>query len=205
MSAPKEQTLLIASGSSDKVTELAALFEGLPLVLSDLSDLPNIKEVEETGETFLENAILKAKGYAAQAGMLTLADDSGLEVEALGNAPGVFSARYGGSGSSYNSKIAKLLKELGKTGDTDRRARFVCAMAVADTNGVMLFTTEGICMGTIAEQPIGTGGFGYDPIFIPDGYDTTFGELDRNIKQQISHRARAAAKIMRYLRGFFDV
>lgn len=205
MSVPEDQKLLIASGSSDKIKELEALLDRLPLVLCSLSDLPNIKEVEETGETFLENAVLKAKGYAAQAGMLTLADDSGLEVEALGNAPGVLSARYGGSGSSYDSKIAKLLQQLGETGDSGRRARFVCAMAVADTNGEILFTTEGICTGEIAEQPRGTGGFGYDPIFIPTGYDMTFGELGREIKQQISHRAQAAAKIMRYLRGFFDV
>jgi XTP/dITP diphosphohydrolase len=137
-----------------------------------------------------------------QTGIWSLADDSGLEVEALGGAPGIFSARYAGANTSYQDKIQKLLDELKTTDDKERRARFVCAMAISDVKGEIKFVAEETCDGRIALTPKGANGFGYDPIFIPDGFGQTFGELADEIKQKISHRARAAEKIIQYLRAF---
>jgi XTP/dITP diphosphohydrolase len=194
--------LLVATGNAGKIKEMEEFLAGLPLILRGLKEFSNVFEVEETGATFTENAILKAKGYAVQTGFRTLADDSGLEVEALGGAPGVFSARYAGENAGDEEKIAKLLDKLGET--KDRRARFVCAMAVSDETGEIKFVSEGICDGRIALNPRGIKGFGYDPIFIPDGFDETFGELSGEIKQKISHRARAMKKIIQYLRRFYD-
>lgn len=194
--------ILIATGNWGKVRELAELFQSLPVELKSLKDFPRVNEVEETGNTFEENARLKAEGYARQTGLLTLADDSGLEVAALGGAPGVFSARYAGKGASDESNIEKLLSELEKSGDFDRKARFVCEIALADSNGVVFHVENGICDGRISIKPCGDNGFGYDPIFIPDGFERTFGELNNDIKQQISHRGRAARKILQYLCGF---
>ena len=202
MAETEPKKILIATGNSGKVRELAELFQSLPVELKNLKDFPGIKEVEETGTTFEENARLKAVGYARQTGLMTLADDSGLEVAALGGAPGVFSARYAGKGASDESKIKKLLQELKKSGDFDRKARFVCTIAVADSNGAAFHVENGICDGRISLKPFGNNGFGYDPIFIPDGFEQTFGELNNDIKQQISHRGRAARKILQYLRGF---
>ena len=193
--------LLIATGNSGKIGELKELLADLPLTLRNLEDFPNVSEVEETGATFEENAILKAKGYALQTGLRTLADDSGLEVDALGGAPGVFSARYAGAGASDEAKMAKLLRELAQI--EERRARFVCSVAVADEKGEISFVTTGFCRGVIALNPSGTKGFGYDPIFVPDGFELSFGELSGTVKQKISHRARAMKKIIQYLRDFY--
>jgi XTP/dITP diphosphohydrolase len=170
--------------------------------LLSLSDLPGVPEVEETGSTFEENARLKAAEYALRTGHLVLADDSGLEVEALGNRPGVLSARYGGSGTDFRYKMAKLLGELAQTDSRVRRARFVCSIAAADETGCIVNTVTGVCNGKIAREPRGTRGFGYDPIFIPDGFDLTFGELSDSVKQEISHRARAFQQIIPFLRDY---
>jgi XTP/dITP diphosphohydrolase len=193
--------LLVATGNAGKVRELKEFLIDLSIVLRDLNEFPGVSEVEETGATFEENAILKAKGYAVQTGIWTLADDSGLEVEALGGAPGVFSARYAGENAGDKEKITKLLNELGD--NNNRRARFVCAMAIADETGEVKFLYEGVCDGKISVNPSGTNGFGYDPIFIPDGFDETFGELSSDVKQKISHRGRAMEKIIQYLRRFY--
>ncbi len=200
-----EFRLLIATRNAGKVNELRDLLSGMPVELLNLNDVAPVPEVEETGATFEENAILKARGYALQTGTWALADDSGLEIEALDGAPGVLSARYGGSETGFAEKIQRLLSEIDETEDPERRARFVCSVALADAEGEVRFTAEGICAGTIAEEPRGTGGFGYDPIFIPDGFNSTFGELPVRIKQQISHRGRAIAKIMPFLRDFLDI
>ncbi len=201
MSSPTQQ-LLIATHNPGKVIELKDMLAGAPFDLFSLSDFPSVTEVEETGSTFDENARLKAADYAVQTGLLSLADDSGLEVEALDNGPGVFSARYGGADTNFAQKMAKLLAELEKTGDQTRRARFVCAIAIADDNGEILATSEGICEGRIASNPRGLGGFGYDPLFVPNGFDSTFAELDEAIKQKISHRARAFCQIIPFLQHF---
>lgn len=181
---------------------MAGLLSGLPVRLLALRDIGDVIEVEETGATFEENAILKARGYAMQSGMWALADDSGLEIEALGNRPGVLSARYGGEDTGFDKKMEMLLAELAATGDQNRRARFVSAIAISDERGEMKCIAIGTVEGHIAQSPRGSNGFGYDPIFVPNGFEQTFGELSDDIKGQISHRSRASAKIIRFLSGF---
>ncbi len=196
------QKLLIATNNPGKVSELTRFAGDLPLELLGLTDFPSVSEVEETGNTFKENASLKASGYAIQTGLVALADDSGLEVAALNCRPGILSSRYGGADTDFATKISKLLAEIAETGDIERRARFVCSMAISDKTGNIIFTAHGICEGKIASEPRGNGGFGYDPVFIPDGFDLTFGELPDAIKQKISHRARAFEQIIPFLRDF---
>lgn len=194
--------LVVGTYNAGKIKELNELLAGLPVELFGLDRFENIADVEETGATFAENAILKAKEYARQTGFWALSDDSGLEVEALGGAPGVFSARYAGETADDQDRIEKLLRELSETGDRRRRARFVCVMALADETGEIRFLAEGVCEGKIALDERGTNGFGYDPIFIPEGYKQTFGELSSTVKSEISHRARAIKKIIRFFRTF---
>ncbi len=193
--------LLIASKNAGKIKELKELLIGLPIHVKCLNAFPSITEPEETGANFAENAVLKAKYYALQTKLWALADDSGLEVEALKGAPGVFSARYVGENATAEEKFEKLLRELNNI--KDRRARFVCTMAIADETGEIKFVEDGVCDGAIALTPSGSSGFGYDPIFIPDGFSQTFGELSDQIKRKISHRARAANKIIQHLRRFY--
>lgn len=199
----KDRRLLIATHNAGKVREFHDLLGTLPIEVLGLDE--SVAELEETGSTFAENAALKATGYARQAGVTTLADDSGLCVEALDGRPGVLSARYGGKEIGFDQKMDRLLAELNETGDTERRARFVAAVAIADEQGEILHSVEGICSGRIASQARGNGGFGYDPLFIPDGYDLTFGELPNAIKREISHRGRAFSQIMPFLRGFYAI
>ncbi len=201
----KNTGLLVATNNTGKLAELNGLLAGLPLDLLSLSDIGCTVEIEETGATFAENAALKASGYARLEGIVTLADDSGLEVEALDNRPGVLSARYGGAELGFDKKMLMLLGELEKTGGKNRAARFVCSMAIADATGKVLHSAEGICSGKIAQNPRGTGGFGYDPLFIPDGFENTFGELSNDVKQQISHRFRAFCEIIPFLRSFYAI
>ena len=196
--------ILIATKNTGKVKEIKEMLAELPFRLQNLSDFLEIIEPEETGATFAENAALKARYYALQSGIWALADDSGLEVAALNNAPGIYSARYAGENASDSERIVKLLQELDRTGDENRRARFVCAMAIADKTGAIRFAAKGFCDGKIAFEAVGENGFGYDPIFIPDGFAETFGELSNDIKQRISHRKRAICKIIQQLRRFYD-
>lgn len=194
--------ILTATKNAGKVRELERLLADLPLRLRSLNEFPDVGEAVESGATFAENAVLKAKFYALQTGLWSLADDSGLEVEALGGAPGIFSARYAGVKAADEENIQKLLSELNKISGDNRRARFVCAMAICDNGGEIKYTAEESCEGAISLTPSGANGFGYDPIFIPDGFEQTFGELSPLIKQKISHRARASKKIIEYLRAF---
>jgi XTP/dITP diphosphohydrolase len=196
----EEVELLVATHNEGKTRELVELLAGIPLRLRSLSELPWIEEAEETGATFEENAVLKARHYSSRSGFRSLADDSGLVVDALGGAPGVYSARYGGRGISYAERMALLLEALGATGDAERRARFVCVIALADPRTGRVETFEGVCEGRIAEAPKGAGGFGYDPLFIPEGYAQSFGELAPEIKQSLSHRSRALSKARQFLR-----
>ena len=193
------RTIVIATGNAGKARELAELFGTLGVVLQTLAEFTGLTEVAETGSTFAENARLKAVGYAEQTGSYCLADDSGLEVTALGGRPGVLSARYGGEDINYAGRMRLLLGEVAATGDHDRSARFVCSMALARPDGSILATTDGVCEGTLAEAPAGTGGFGYDPIFIPDGFARTFAELPPEAKSRLSHRGIAAAGMLRFL------
>ena len=196
--------LLVATNNAGKVRELSQLLAGLPLRLRLLSEFPEVPEAEETGTTFAENATLKAMHYSSSTGLLTLSDDSGLSVDALGGAPGVYSARYGGRHATYAERMARLLDEFGAAGGGgERRARFVCVIADAEPSAGTLETFEGTCEGRIAHAPRGAGGFGYDPVFIPDGHDETFGELPEHVKHALSHRARALARAAQYLRSHF--
>jgi len=201
MSEDKE--LLVATNNAGKVRELSQLLSDFPLRLRLLGEFSDIDEAEETGETFAENATLKALHYSAHTRLLTLSDDSGLVVDALGGAPGVRSARYAGREATYAERMSKLLGELDATGDAERRARFVCVIAVANPSAGTLHTFEGTCEGRIAPAPRGTGGFGYDPLFIPDGHEQTFGELPAEVKHSLSHRARALEQAVRHLRERF--
>ena len=196
-----QQVVLIATLNSGKLLELRELLRDLPFTLRDLNSFPLIEPVEETGATFVENASLKARSYAQQTRLITLADDSGLEVSCLDGAPGLRSARYGGEGASDEKRMNKLLAELSKRSSTDRTARFVSAVAIANTAGLILNISRGVCDGRIATVPRGPNGFGYDPIFIPNGYDQTFGELSAEVKSQISHRARALKDTTDFLRS----
>ena len=184
-------TLLLGPRNPGKAIEITSILVDSGWSFSSLQDFPNVGEAEENFTTFAENAIAKAQFYASATGLCALADDSGLEVEALGGAPGVFSARYAGAHASDADRRALLLSELAKTGDSNRRARFVAVVAIATPDGKVLNLSEGICNGTITFAPRGAGGVGYDPLFISDGYNQTFAELPDTIKNQISHRARA--------------
>ena len=197
------QKLLIATNNAGKVIELNSKLTAAGVEAHTLSEFSGIREIEESGTTFVENAMLKAAGYAVQTGLLALADDSGLEVRALEGRPGVLSARYGGTSLSFATRIELLLSELSGMNDAERLARFNCAMAIAGPSGTILFVSQGICGGRISRGPRGSGGFGYDPIFVPDGFDQTFGELQQTIKQEISHRARALEPIIPFLRRFY--
>jgi len=193
--------LLIATWNKGKRRELQQLLSDLPFALMSLDDILGLEPVLETGETFLENASLKASGYAIQSGLLTLADDSGLEVDALAGAPGVLSARYAGDGASDRQRVEKLLGDLRNVDEPDRTARFVSAVATASSNGSIINMSVGRCEGRIAFEPRGSGGFGYDPIFIPAGSEMTFAELPPEIKNQISHRHTALEKAREFLRN----
>ncbi len=199
------EPITIATFNTGKFIEYRAMLAGSNVELRQLSDLTNVSEVPETSATFAGNAALKATGYAKATRTATLADDSGLEIAALDGRPGVLSARYGGEGTSFAEKMELILGEITASGSSARRARFVCEIAVADKRGEILFTSRGTCTGTIASEPRGERGFGYDPIFLPDGYDQTFGELSTAVKHRISHRAIAFNQIIQYLRDFMAV
>ena len=193
------RTLLIATRNRGKLKEIQKLLEDLPFKIVDLSQYPSIETVEESGDTFADNASLKASSYARQAGVLTLADDSGLIVDALDGAPGVHSARYAGEGASDGERTEKLTRALAKVPQSQRGARFVSVIAIARHDGKIVNVSVGECKGEIALQPLGDGGFGYDPIFIPEGFTQTFGQLEPAEKNRISHRARALSKARAFL------
>jgi XTP/dITP diphosphohydrolase len=197
---PHSDDLMIATRNEGKLREISSLLADVPMRLRSFADFPRVQEAEETGATFAENATLKARVCSVQTKLLTLADDSGLEVDALGGRPGIYSARYAGSHATDGERIERLLTEICDVPDEKRGARFVCAVAVADpaTNLLQVFT--GKCEGRIAYEARGMGGFGYDPIFIPEGYRQTFGELPAHVKEQISHRTRALAAALSFLR-----
>ena len=197
--------LLLGTRNPGKVTEITHILADSGWTFCSLREFENVGTAEENADTYADNAIAKAQFYAAPTGLWTLADDSGLEVEALGGGPGVLSARYAGENASDAASDADrrelLLSELAKTGDTNRSARFVSVVAIAAADGSILNVSEGICKGTITFAPRGRGGFGYDPLFIPNGYDQTFAELSENIKNSISHRALALRRTKSFLRS----
>jgi XTP/dITP diphosphohydrolase len=184
--------LLLASANQGKLRELRTILEGLPVELVGLTEagLGDPPEVEETGDTFLANALLKARAYAAWSGLAAVADDSGLEVDALGGAPGVRSARYAGEGAGDQANLDKLLAELSGVPPERRTARFRCAAVLHDP-GRGTWDAEAAWEGRVLEAPRGSGGFGYDPVFLPDGWDRTSAEVDQATKDAASHRGKA--------------
>jgi XTP/dITP diphosphohydrolase len=186
--------LLLATRNAHKTREFAEIL-GEEFRMSDLSGL-TIPAIEETGRTFAENATLKALAVSQDRHLLVVADDSGLEVDALDGAPGIFSARYAGANATDAQNIEKLLREL--AGKRDRSARFRCVIALA-RDAELVRTFEGTVEGVIVDLARGGGGFGYDPVFQPEGFDKTFGELSAATKNQISHRARAITQLAQFL------
>jgi XTP/dITP diphosphohydrolase len=193
-------SLLLATRNRHKTREIQEIL-GREFDIKDLSGYPEIPETIESGKTFEENARLKALAPSKQCPELVIADDSGLEVDALGGAPGVFSARFAGKHATDQDNLAKLLSELTRTAALPEQwsARFHCVIALA-RNGKVLDTFDGVAEGRIVEAPRGKKGFGYDPLFVPIGFGETFGELASETKNRISHRAQALGKLKRYLR-----
>ncbi|MFZ2019145.1 MAG: RdgB/HAM1 family non-canonical purine NTP pyrophosphatase [Methyloceanibacter sp.] len=186
--------LVIASHNEGKVRELGELFAPYGIACVSAASL-GLPEPEETGESFEENALVKARAASSGSGLLALADDSGLEVEALGGQPGIHSARWGGPDRDFDLAMARVHEELEATGGAYRRANFTCALALAAPNGEEI-VTSGKVYGAIAWPPRGSRGFGYDPIFMADGYRETFGEMDPGLKNELSHRMRAFERLM---------
>ena len=190
MIAPK---LLLATGNQGKLEELRQLLTGVPFDLISSSDIGLDLDVHESGKTYATNARLKARAFAVASGLLTLADDSGLEVDALGGAPGVLSSRYAGPGASDSQRVSYLLVKLKNIPWEQRTARFRCVMAIALPHGKVKLCS-GSCRGIITFAPKGTNGFGYDPVFYFPKLGKTMAELPPEIKNRISHRAKAAAR-----------
>jgi len=185
--------LLVATHNPGKVAEYRSLLADLPVQVTWLDEMGIDEDVEETEDSFEGNAILKARHYAGLTGLWTWADDSGLEVDALGGRPGVLSARYAGAGAMDADKYHKLLAELAALPAAPRTARFRCVVAIVQPGG-RVDTRAGALDGVIAHEPRGSHGFGYDPIFYIPRFQATLAELDRSVKNRISHRAEAAAK-----------
>lgn len=191
--------IVVATGNQHKVEEYKELLADQNVELKSLKDYPNCPEVVEDGRTFEENAAKKALEVCRYCDVPAFADDSGLEVEALNGEPGIYSSRYAATDAE---RIAKLLKNL--EGKDNRRARFVCVIAIA-INGEVIETFEGEVKGTIVDAPRGSNGFGYDPVFQPDGYDKTFAEMTDEEKNKISHRANAVKKALEFIEDEMSV
>lgn len=190
---------VLATRNLGKVRELTEMLDDCRgIEVLSLADFPDTPEVVEDGETYVENAIKKATQISEYTGLPTLADDSGLEVDALDGAPGIHSARYAGEGASDAERVQKLLEALKDVSEPQRTARFQCTVAIVEP-GEKSRVAVGVCEGQIIREPRGTHGFGYDPVFMPSGYDQTFAELGDEVKNQISHRAKAFAMVKKLL------
>ena len=192
--------LVVATTNHGKLREIEQLLGGISFSLVNLAGWPDVTPPDETGRTFADNARLKALYYARYTGELTVAEDSGLEIDALGGAPGVESARLGGAGSSYPEKFALIYDALRAKKAAGSTARFVCALALASGDDV-LFEARGIVEGIIAPEPKGSGGFGYDPIFFYPPFGCTLAEASPEQKSTVSHRGQAFRKLRTYLRA----
>ena len=193
--------LVLASGNLGKLREIAAMLAGLAITVRPQADFA-VSDVEETGTTFVENAIIKARHAARVSGRATLADDSGIAVDALGGAPGVYSARYAGRGASDADNLRKLLDDAAQFPDEARSCRFVCVMvAMRDAADPLPLIATGIWTGQLLRAPRGAGGFGYDPIFLVPSHGCSSAELPPTLKNELSHRGQA----LRKLRSLFEV
>ena len=198
----RRRKLVLATHNSHKQQEMSALLSHLGIIIVGLDDFPQIGEIEETGTTLLENSLIKARTVHKITGLPALADDTGLEVDALDGAPGVYSARYASNNPSYEDNINKLLFELKGLQLDNRNARFRTVISFVDDNEELL--SEGVIEGVITLDSRGRDGFGYDPIFQPESYDRTFAEMEQDEKNLISHRARALEKMKKILEPYFD-
>ena len=185
--------LLLATRNRNKLREIREIIADLEIDVLSVADVPGLPEIVEDAATIRDNAVKKAVETARLAGRVTLADDSGLEVDALNGEPGVRSARFAGEKTTYYENNKKLIKLLAGVAFEKRTARFRCVVALADQNG-LIDAVEGICNGRIVDQEQGGGGFGYDPLFVPDGQVKTFAELPPEVKNRISHRGKALQK-----------
>ncbi|HPU85322.1 MAG TPA: RdgB/HAM1 family non-canonical purine NTP pyrophosphatase [Candidatus Latescibacteria bacterium] len=192
--------IVAATRNRGKLREIQSLYGDLPLMWRPMDDIGSPPIIEETGTTFQDNALLKARGIAKWSGFAALGEDSGLEVDALAGDPGVRSARFAGEHASDKENIALLLRRLEGIPRAERTARFICVVALVWTDGTEV-VAKGTCEGHIAEEPAGTSGFGYDPLFIPEGQVATFAELGETFKNTVSHRARALRGLRPWLEG----
>ena len=191
------ETIVLASSNPHKVEELRATLAPLNIELKSSADFPGLDELVEDAPTLQGNALKKAEYLYKMTGLPSLADDTGLEVDALDGAPGVYSARYAGEKATYEDNVQKLLREM--KGQKDRKARFRTAIVFMNPSGSFIF--NGICDGSIRREESGSGGFGYDPVFEPAGYAETFAELDQDEKNAISHRGRAVQQFIAFLQS----
>ena len=195
--------IVLATRNKKKVEEMKRMFAGYTIVFRTLDAFPDCPEVVEDGKTFRANAVKKAVAVARSTGCLALADDSGLEVTALGGAPGVFSARYAGADADDRGNVKKMLREMKHLKESkERKARFICCIALALPDGKYK-TFTGQVKGIIGKKPKGQNGFGYDPVFYPLGHDRTFAEMADAEKDALSHRGRAMRKVYDYLKTIF--
>ena len=195
--------LIVASRNKGKVGEIKELLSDLDFKVTSLLEYPNLPDVVEDGKTYKANALKKASTIAKLTGKMTMSDDSGIEVKALDNAPGIYSARFAGEGKTEKQKNQKLFRMLKNVPMSKRQARYRCVIALVDAKGRELGTVQGACSGLIATKERGHHGFGFDPLFIVARYNKTFGELDPSIKAKISHRARALKKFRSLLENTF--
>jgi XTP/dITP diphosphohydrolase len=184
--------LLVATSNAGKIREISRILKGLPLEIVGLRDCHGIKPAVENGRSFAANAGIKVKSYYRQTRLVTLAEDSGLQVDYLNGKPGVMSARFAGEHATDEENVRELLRLMKGVSPQKRTARFVCVVGITD--GRKMWISIGKCEGRIATRPLGTSGFGYDPVFIPDGYRKTFARLGTKTKNEISHRAQALAR-----------
>lgn len=194
--------LVVATHNRDKTREFSELLNELAVEVLPLDAFPSIGEVAEDAPTLEGNALLKARAVHRATGLPSLADDTGLEVYYLNGEPGVYSSRYSGEGATYAQNVAKLLVRMRGVPPRRRAARFRCVLAFVSGSGSPV-TVEGVCPGQITEHPRGTNGFGYDPLFLPDGQHLTLAEMDIRLKNTLSHRAVAMQQIKPFLREFF--
>lgn len=192
--------LLVATHNQGKVAEFAEMLADLAIEWLSLDEIGVEKDVDETGSTFRENAVLKAQTYARMTGLLTLADDSGLQVDALNGEPGIYTARYGGAGLNHEGRYQLLLQNMEGVPWDQRTARFRCVIALAASDGKLLGAEDGICEGMIALEPAGDGGFGYDPVFFLPEREKTMAQVGSAVKHTISHRGQAMQAIEPLLR-----
>ena len=194
--------IVIATKNKGKVREISHFFKDTDISFKSLNDYPEIPEIIEDGNTFEENAIIKAKTTAEILDKTVIADDSGLQVDYLNGRPGVYSSRYSGINADDRSNRIKLLNELNKEKNPlKRKARFVCSMVLWDSREGLIFKTSGICEGTIGFEEKGEGGFGYDSIFIPSGFEKTMAQLTNDEKNRISHRGKALLNLSDFLKA----